>query len=83
MSKIDIPNYIKTFYNFGADVDGDRLTAEKATIESALKLQEIVKERIPLLKISFEEFKQTYPSESEFQRGKYEELRDLVKESEK
>ena len=43
MSEINIENYIKTFYNFGADIDGDRLTAEKSTIESALKLQEIVK----------------------------------------
>jgi len=51
LSKIDIPNYIKTFYNFGADIDGDRLTAEKSTIESALKLQELVKAKLKELQL--------------------------------
>ncbi len=46
MSKIDIQDYIKTFYNFGADIHGDRLTKVQPFIESALKCYELVNEKI-------------------------------------
>ena len=56
---------------------------EYQKIKSALKLQELVKEKSPFLIKSMNEFKQTDRVEYNFQRAKVEILQSLIEESEK
>lgn len=63
-------------------INNDECIKLKEKIISALKLQELVMERLPLLTKSMNEFKDMITTEYNFQRAKVEILTDLLKESE-
>ena len=64
---------------------GDRCMScvPRLTLTTALKLQELVKERLPLLTLSMNNFKDLMTTEYNFQRAKVEILTELLEESEK